>query len=82
MLFFSKIIVNFSVKAIISIKKFLTYLIKIISYPMNIIFKLLKMIIIKPMIQIYTKIKSFIRKNTSKLQNLKETNKKIENLQK
>ena len=69
MLFFSKIIVNVSVKTISVIKKVLLYILKTISYPFNIIGNIFYKFLIKPVIQIFTRIKEIcikILKNTNK----------------
>ncbi len=47
MLFFSKIVIKISVKIIETIKSIIMFIFKIISYPLNILYKLIKIILIR-----------------------------------
>ena len=69
MLFFSKTIMSLSVKIISVIKGIIIFVIKIISYPLNIIYKFFYIFIIMPVtksIKIMTKFFKSISKNTKK----------------
>ncbi len=68
MLFFSKFIVNISVKIILFMKKIALVIFKVLSYPISILYKF----IIKPVIHFFTIIVKNIAKFTKKIYNLKE----------
>ncbi len=77
MLFFSKFIVNISVKIISFVKKIISVIYKIVSYPISILYK----IIIKPLFLIFTKAFNNIAKFAKKIYNFKSKDKKNEILQ-
>ena len=77
MLFFSKFIVNISVKIISFVKKIISVIYKIVSYPISILYK----IIIKPLFLIFTKAFNNIAKFVKKNYKLKSKGKKNEILQ-
>lgn len=81
MLFFSKIIINISVKIILFIKKIVLFCLKIITYPVNLVYKFIKTILIKPIIKIFTKFYNTLAKFKKKFYNSKRKDKKQEILQ-
>ena len=59
MLFFSKIIIKISVKVIAVIKSIIMFVFKIISYPLNIVYKLIKIMLIRPNNENFYKFRKF-----------------------
>lgn len=72
MLFFSKYIIKISVKIIAIFKKILSFLFKIFYFPINKIFAVIKLLLIKPIIFVVKQIKNefpklkILRKNSKK----------------
>lgn len=81
MLFFSKIIINISVKIILFIKKIVLFGLKIIAYPINLVYKFINIILIKPIIKISTNFYNSLAKFKKKFYNSKRKDKKQEILQ-
>lgn len=81
MLFFSKIIINISVKVIVFVKKIAVFIFKIIAYPIERIYKILKIILIEPSVEIFIKFYNFLAKFSKKPYNNKKKNKNNEILQ-
>ena len=78
MLFFSKLIVNISVKIISFMKKIIMFCFKTILYPINILYKCMNAILIKPIIKIFTKFYFSLAKIAKKPYNTKYKDKKQE----
>lgn len=71
MLFFSKFVVNISVKIISILKNIILFIYKGIAYPIKIIYKFTKHILINPIIRIGTKFNKTVVENVKKVYNIK-----------
>ena len=80
MLFLSKIIINISVKLISIVKSFTCFCFRIIMFPINLIYKFMNVILIKPIIKLSTNFYKTLAKFKKKFYNTKKKNKKVRNI--
>jgi len=75
MLFFSRFVVNISVTIIEFIKKCILFIIKAISYPVKMIYNIIRKIIINPVIKIMTKFNKMVVESIKRVYNNKKRTK-------